>query len=73
MAYFSQFPTIPYDSKGTGEFKDVKEAQKSMTSTDKIYMPIKKNHDVYTFLCIHVHLFLLCVSVVSFTRFVKNI
>ena len=30
-----------------GEFKDVKEAQKSMTSTDKIYMPIKKNHDVY--------------------------
>ena len=22
--YFSQFPTIPYDSKGTGEFKDVK-------------------------------------------------
>ena len=30
-----------------GEFKDVKEAQKSMTSTDKIYLPIKKNHDVY--------------------------
>lgn len=22
--YFSNFPTIPYDSKGTGEFKDVK-------------------------------------------------
>ena len=22
--YFSEFPTIPYDSKGTGEFKDVK-------------------------------------------------
>ena len=22
--YFKQFPTIPYDSKGTGEFKDVK-------------------------------------------------
>ena len=22
--YFSQFPTIPYDSKGTGEFKSVK-------------------------------------------------
>ena len=22
--YFNNFPTIPYDSKGTGEFKDVK-------------------------------------------------
>ena len=22
--YFKQFPTIPYDSKGTGEFKSVK-------------------------------------------------
>ena len=45
--YFDNFPTIIYDSEGIGEFKDVKEAQKSMTSTDKIYMPIKKNHDVY--------------------------
>ncbi len=36
-----------FGSISAGEFKDVKEAQKSMTSTDKIYMPIKKNHDVY--------------------------
>ena len=34
--YFSNFPTIPYDSTGTGEFKDVKNLLRRVAVRQKV-------------------------------------